>query len=564
MNAINKNHWRSLKKFVADALKKAESHHINEEEQIRLRILLGLMNATDDRQKEYDHSLFEGDGMNETFSIAVNQIFEGYTAPLYDYSIAHTRFKEERPYICGLALDFGKEGLRYEGNKGLFDVLYCSPAAVFAVVVSLVGDVLWRRFSASVERLPRYLQELYQQAYDSARAAYEESNGKMENVFHFEEECAVNKVPEISLADYNTILLHAEKISNGQHDFAPVLRRELHDKLNIGDAESLIADLMTNKDIEFLNRVWQFLSRFSFVVVGEDGAHYQLVERGNFFELDLVGQSTESFVDDTLAREPEDGIVETQLVVEKVTLEARAERIRQLQADVQRGIIQIGFELIAAKKEVGHGGWADWLQKEFEWTQQTANRFMRVAERFGKLNVGVQFRSSTLQEMLALPEGDETAFIEAQVAAGKPVENQSKREVRESVKQWKEARSKEVSAKVANEFNLFADEFELADQSQSVGEREEDIVIESDSALIRNAELTSTPTEESVDEVAPAESMQSFTDEANRGVALEKKRAETQKLLDEISMLIQTAADTKLDETIRELKSIRDVLNASC
>ena len=217
-------------------------------------------------------------------------------------SIAHTRFKEERPYVCGLALDFGKEGLRYEGNKGLFDVLYCSTAAVFAVVVSLVGDVLWRRFGTSVERLPRYLQELYQQAYDSARAAYEKSSGKMENVFHFAEECAVNKVPEVSRAEYDTILLHAEKISNGQHDFAPVLRRELHDKLNIGDAESLIAELMTNKDMEFLNQVRQFLSRFSFIVVGDDGAHYQLVKHENFCELDLVEKSAELVVDDNPAR----------------------------------------------------------------------------------------------------------------------------------------------------------------------------------------------------------------------------------------------------------------------
>lgn len=116
--------------------------HINEDDQIRLRIILGLMNATDARQKEREYSLFEGEGMNEIFSIAVNQIFEGYHAPPDDYAIAHTRFKEERPYVCGLALDFEREELRYEGNKGLFDVLYCSSAVVFAVVESLVGDVI--------------------------------------------------------------------------------------------------------------------------------------------------------------------------------------------------------------------------------------------------------------------------------------------------------------------------------------------------------------------------------------------------------------------------------------
>ena len=54
------------------------------------------------------------------------------------------------------------------------------------------------------------------------------------------------------------------------------------------------------------------------------------------------------------------------------------------------------------------------------------------------------------------------------------------------------------------------------------------------------------------------------TSEKDFGVDLKMKRVETQKLLDEISVLIQTADDTKLDETIRELKSIRDVLNASC
>ena len=97
MDAINKNHWRSLKKFVTTTLKKAESYNIDGDDQIRLRIILGLMKATDARQKECEYSLFEGEGMNDTFSISVNQIFEGYHAPPDDYAIAHTRFQAERP-----------------------------------------------------------------------------------------------------------------------------------------------------------------------------------------------------------------------------------------------------------------------------------------------------------------------------------------------------------------------------------------------------------------------------------------------------------------------------------
>lgn len=129
-----------------------------------------------------------------------------------------------------------------------------------------------------------------------------------------------------------------------------------------------------------------------------------------------------------------------------VTLDTRANKIRKLQEDVQSGIIKIGRELLEAKKEIPHGGWADWLKKEFEWTQQTANRFMRVAERFGNLNNVVQFKPSTLQAMLALPEGEEEAFIEAQATAGNPAERQSAREVQNNVKAW----NKKISGRTTN------------------------------------------------------------------------------------------------------------------
>ncbi len=65
-------------------------------------------------------------------------------------------------------------------------------------------------------------------------------------------------------------------------------------------------------------------------------------------------------------------------VDEEITLTQRADRIRSLQADVQRGIIQIGFELIAAKKQVEYGNWQSWLADEFHWTIRTAQNFMAL------------------------------------------------------------------------------------------------------------------------------------------------------------------------------------------
>lgn len=65
-----------------------------------------------------------------------------------------------------------------------------------------------------------------------------------------------------------------------------------------------------------------------------------------------------------------------------VSLPERAQRIRDLVGVARTCIIEIGRELIAAKAEVAHGGWLDWLKDEFGWHQTTASRYMQVAEAF--------------------------------------------------------------------------------------------------------------------------------------------------------------------------------------
>jgi Protein of unknown function (DUF3102) len=65
-----------------------------------------------------------------------------------------------------------------------------------------------------------------------------------------------------------------------------------------------------------------------------------------------------------------------------VSLPERAQRIRDLVGVARTCIIEIGRELIAAKREVGHGGWLPWLDQEFGWHQTTASRYMQVAEAF--------------------------------------------------------------------------------------------------------------------------------------------------------------------------------------
>lgn len=153
-------------------------------------------------------------------------------------------------------------------------------------------------------------------------------------------------------------------------------------------------------------------------------------------ELDIiVDKSSTSNID-------EDVVNPTALEV--VPLEERANRIRQLQANIQHGIIEIGFELIAAKKDIGHGNWTEWLKSEFNWSIRTAQNFMALAERFGNTKTFSLLPTSTLIKMLALPEGDEEKFVEKQVENGRPIETQSAREIQKSVKEWNQTKASQT------------------------------------------------------------------------------------------------------------------------
>ena len=143
--------------------------------------------------------------------------------------------------------------------------------------------------------------------------------------------------------------------------------------------------------------------------------------------------------------------VETPMTIETsaqiVTLDVRASRIRQGLKDMNQHLqdacdaaIKVGFELIAAKKEVGHGNWERWLQNEFSWTSDRNARYlMAVAERFGNRNTYSVLGYSALKALLALPKGEEDKFIASQASAGKPIEKLSAREVKRAVTEWKTA-----------------------------------------------------------------------------------------------------------------------------
>ncbi len=93
-------------------------------------------------------------------------------------------------------------------------------------------------------------------------------------------------------------------------------------------------------------------------------------------------------------------------------VEARTVEIKALVRRSAQDVVSIGCYLEEVKDRLGHGYFGKWLEAEFDWTQQTANNFMRVAAKFKNfLNID-GFGPSALY-LLSAPSTPDDAFEDA-------------------------------------------------------------------------------------------------------------------------------------------------------
>ena len=101
--------------------------------------------------------------------------------------------------------------------------------------------------------------------------------------------------------------------------------------------------------------------------------------------------------------------------------------------------VEIGRRLTEAKSLLPHGEWGKWLQEQVEFSQRTANNFMRIFEEYGDQQItlfGAVSNSQTFANLsvskalslLALPEEEREAFAEAH-----DVESMSTRQLNDAI-----------------------------------------------------------------------------------------------------------------------------------
>lgn len=143
------------------------------------------------------------------------------------------------------------------------------------------------------------------------------------------------------------------------------------------------------------------------------------------------------------------------------TIEIITSEIWLYKRQLGESILEIGQRLIEAKSRLPHGEWLPWLSEKVDFSETTAQRFMKVARGYSNPALVTDLGLSKAMKLLELPDSDRYEFIgETHSINGseKTVFDMSKRELEQAIKDRDEARKAAETAKA---------EANLAEQSRA-------------------------------------------------------------------------------------------------
>lgn len=107
-------------------------------------------------------------------------------------------------------------------------------------------------------------------------------------------------------------------------------------------------------------------------------------------------------------------------------------------------ILEIGRRLNEAKAQLSHGEWLPWLEHQVEFSEASAQRFMRLAREYPNPSPVTDLGVAKALQLLALPAEEREVFVtEAHEVNGeeKTVLEMSKRELAQAIRERDEARN---------------------------------------------------------------------------------------------------------------------------
>ena len=223
-------------------------------------------------------------------------------------------------------------------------------------------------------------------------------------------------------------------------------------------------------------------------------------------------------------------------------------------------ILTIGQRLSEAKAMLDHGEWLPWLTERVEFSERSAQNFMRLAREWSNPQTLADLGASKALTLLALPEEERDEFISSvHMVDGeeKTAAEMSARELAQAIRDRDAARlDAEKAAAEQRTAELARDE--IARQMQMVNESLAESSRQLEQTRKELEELRARPVEVAVEQVADPETVKKAQDEARAEMQAKldkakaaKDKAEKQKkeLAEELA-----AATAKLDALAKEEK----------
>jgi len=130
-------------------------------------------------------------------------------------------------------------------------------------------------------------------------------------------------------------------------------------------------------------------------------------------------------------------------------IETITSEILQLKQDAGSAILGIGQRLIEAKAMLSHGEWLPWLTERVEFSERTAQNFIRLAYEWSNPQALADLGATKALTLLALPpEERETFMMENHIVDGeeKTVIDMTSRELEKAIRERDEARKAAAEA----------------------------------------------------------------------------------------------------------------------
>lgn len=238
-------------------------------------------------------------------------------------------------------------------------------------------------------------------------------------------------------------------------------------------------------------------------------------------------------------------------------IEVITQEIRFYKLQAGTSIIEIGKRLLEAKQCLPHGKWGDWLQSEAEFSERTAQNFMRIAREYQNPQMLADMGNSASKALLLLslpPEEREGFVAEAHEVGGesKTAAEMTTKEMEELLKQLEAERAEKE--KLQGQLELFEDEAQkkLDDELNAALAAHED---EMDAACARRDEAEQARKEAE----ERAERLETELEELRRKAEQppEPDESELERIRTEAEKAAAEAVQKKLDKAKKDLEKAR-------